>query len=712
MLKFATTLVIALALTDLAPAQTRYALLIGVGKYHPAQLTNLPYAEADVTELASVLVEKAGYKSGNVLLMTHATAANDLALAPESRKIRDKLDALVELCEPRDTLLVAFAGHGVQFAKQKDSYFCPADANLDRRDTLLPLAEVYTRLKSCKAGLKLLLVDACRDDPRAKVNRSPTVSVESVTRPQAQVPPGGVAAFFSCSAGEKAYESPELKHGVFFHFVIEAFRGKAADAAGVVTVPDLEKYVKPQVKTFVLSKFSGSVQRPEMNNQTVDLLPLADARPAAKPTVAPKFATAFADHMVLQRDAPLPVWGTAGPGATVTVRYGPPGSGAQVQTTAGPDGRWRATLPKLAANSMPRSLFAFSGGHSTRLGRVLVGDVWLVAGRNNVEQPLRDVPDGAKVAEKADLPQIRVLIASTAASEASLPWTPVTPTTAGNVSAEAFYFARDLHKALGVPIGVIDVSRGQVGAQSWISREGLRAEPAIKGHSAEASTTYNAAIAPLVPFALRGVVWHHGAGNSRPAEYGTLVQALIRDWRTKWPDVPFVVVQLHGIDAPAPVAELREGQALAARKLPKVGLVVTTDLAVGPKNMVSKEPLGQRLALQARAVAYGEKLVASGPAFKSFNRIGSSGARLLLYFDNAVGGLEVRGDKLLGFEVCGEDKVFHPAEANTPRRNPDRVIVSCDKVPKPIAVRYNWTNRPVGNLFNKDGLPAGPFRTE
>lgn len=709
---------VVLLLAAAAPAQTRYALLIGVGKYHPAQLTNLPYAEADVTELASVLVDKAGYKSGNVMLMTHATAANDLSLAPESKKIREKLDAFVELCEPRDTLLVAFAGHGVQFAKERDSYFCPADANLDRRDTLLPLADVYARLKSCKAGLKLLLVDACRDDPRAKVNRSPTVNLESNTRPQAQVPPGGVAAFFSCSAGEKAFESPDLKHGVFFHFVIEAFRGKAADAAGVVTVPDLEKFVKPQVKTFVLSKFSGSVQRPEMNNQTIDLLPLADSRPPAKPTVPIKFAGLFAEGVVLQRDVPVPVWGTAGPGATVTVRYGPPGSGAQAQTTAGPDGRWRVTLPKLAKSTNGRYLMASSAGQTIRIGRVQVGDVWLVAGQLNVEQPLRDLPDGAKVVETADLPHVRVFsvsktTAAAPAADVAGAWTVVSPTTAGGVSAEAFYFARELYKAIDVPIGIVEASRAQGGAQTWISWDAMRVESSLKGYVADSAGTFNGMIAPLVPFALRGVVWHHGGLSAvRPAEYGPLLQTLIRDWRVKWAaDLPFVVVQLTGLETTVPLSELREAQAVAAVKLPKVGLVVTTDLGTATKGIVKKEPLGQRLALQARAVVYGEKLVASGPTYKSSNRIGN-GSHVLLHFDNAVGGLEVRGDKLLGFEVCGEDKVFHPAEAILPRRNPDRVNVSSDKVPKPVAVRYNWANVPTGNLFNKEGLPAAPFRTD
>ncbi|MFO0810461.1 MAG: caspase family protein [Gemmataceae bacterium] len=719
-----------LALAGSVGAQTKYALLIGVGKYDPAQLTGLPFAEADVTDLAKTLTTTGGYKPEHVVLMTQAGAARDLSLAPESNKIRTKLAALVKLAEPGDTLLVGFAGHGVQFANQPDNYFCPADANLEDRRTLLSLGDVYTALKSSRAGLKLLLVDACRNDPRAVVNRAPTVKLESVSRPQSQVPPGGVAAFFSCSAGEKAFESPDLKHGVFFHYIIEAFQGKAADTTGLVTVPDLEKYVKPKVKTYVFDKFAGAVQRPEMNNQTVELLPLVGVKPAVKPKAPLKLAGVFGDGMVLQRDVEVPVWGTAEPGETVTVRLGGQRS-PQVPAKVGPDGRWLAKLQPQSAAAQPRVLFARCGSEELRCSNVLVGEVWLVAGQANVETPLRDTADGAKVAESATFPQVRVLsVAKTASltpqTDMGGTWVSVAPAVAGHLSAVAFYFARDLHKAMGVPVGIIEASQTDGRAQTWISRPALQAEPALKEYGAlvgprpgrlamTPTGNFNGMIAPLIPFAIRGAVWQHGGSNaSKPSEYGKLLQTLINDWRQQWGKVvfPFLVVQMHSRDlgAPGAVAELREGQAKTAAGMPKVGLVVATDLGES-KVLAKMEPIGQRLALQARAVAYGEKVVATGPTYKSHAPGAQNRARIMVTFDNTGGGLEAHGGKLVGFELCGADKVFHPADATIGPRG-ERILLTSDKVPSPIGVRYNWANVTAGNLFNKEGLPAAPFRTE
>jgi tetratricopeptide (TPR) repeat protein len=254
------------------PAGTRYALLVGVDKY--SQLQRLEFPAADVTGLARVLVESAGYRADRVVLMTQARAAENLRFAPEAKKIRQELQTLLSLCEPPDTMLVALAGHGVQFQGEAENYFCPADANIEDKSTLVPLGEVYRELERCKAGFKLLLVDACRDDPRlgsARAGNGP--KIEDVVRLKRMPPPGGVAAFFSCAEGERAFEHRALKHGVFFHFVIEGLRGKASDQKGQVDLPDLEKYVKREVKAFVYEKY-GVTQRPEIMNKTQDLVPL------------------------------------------------------------------------------------------------------------------------------------------------------------------------------------------------------------------------------------------------------------------------------------------------------------------------------------------------------------------------------------------------------------------------------------------------------
>jgi uncharacterized caspase-like protein len=182
------------------PKGERYALLVGVREYDKSELRPLKYTEDDVTALAAVLKE-AGY--ARVVLMTQAEGANKLRFLPTAENIRVELKGLLEDRRPEDTLVVAFAGHGVQFAGKDEHFFCPADARLSDRNGLISLTEVYKGMKACKAGAKLLLVDACRNDPASDLARDAGVKLASVTRPQEERPPGGVAALFSCSAGAK-----------------------------------------------------------------------------------------------------------------------------------------------------------------------------------------------------------------------------------------------------------------------------------------------------------------------------------------------------------------------------------------------------------------------------------------------------------------------------------------------------------------------------
>jgi formylglycine-generating enzyme required for sulfatase activity len=255
-------------------AGEKYALLVGVRKYDPNELRDLPYSEADVTELAGVL-KAAGYKPDNVVLMTQTAGAEDTRFLPLAASVRKELRLLLQGLEEQDSILVALAGHGVQFRGEAESYFCPAGAKLADRATLIPLGELYQELEGSRAGLKLLLVDACRNDPQSDNSRARAeVNLESISRPQQVPPPGGVVAFFSCSEGQKSFEHSDLKHGVFFHFVIEALKGSAlgADERELV-LPDLEKYVKRRVRDFVRAKY-GILQTPELRGTTRDLVPL------------------------------------------------------------------------------------------------------------------------------------------------------------------------------------------------------------------------------------------------------------------------------------------------------------------------------------------------------------------------------------------------------------------------------------------------------
>ncbi len=252
----------------------KHALIVGVRKYDPTQLQDLNYSEADATGLARVLKAN-GYRDANVVLMTQTVGADNLRFLPFAERIRAELKLLAEGCAEADSILVAFAGQGVQFRGTDDSYFCPADAKLDDRSTLISLGEVYGQLDKCPAGYKLLLVDACRNDPAVKNARSKdVVKLESVTRPQALAPPGGVVALFSCSSGERAVANDDLKHGVFFHYVIEALAGSAAteDTEGV-TLDELALYVKRQVHDYARTKF-GASQQPERVGRERGLVPL------------------------------------------------------------------------------------------------------------------------------------------------------------------------------------------------------------------------------------------------------------------------------------------------------------------------------------------------------------------------------------------------------------------------------------------------------
>ena len=280
---------------DKAPAGQKYALLVGVKSYIPTELKKLNYTENDVTELAAALTA-GGYAADHVRLLTQAAAENNPELLPTGKNIAAALKEFAGQCRPGDSLLVAFAGHGVQYQSSDESYFCPMDAKLADKATLLPFGEVGRQLEQCKASFKLLLVDACRNDPLADTRSVSSLKLESVTRPQEKLRPGGTAILFSCSAGEKAFEDPELKHGVFFHFVIQGLRGDAdLDQDGSVVLPELEVYTKKHVHQYVSDKFQTE-QMPDLVAKTAaGLVPLVSvSRERASLSTFVESANAFA----------------------------------------------------------------------------------------------------------------------------------------------------------------------------------------------------------------------------------------------------------------------------------------------------------------------------------------------------------------------------------------------------------------------------------
>jgi len=470
----------------------------------------------------------------------------------------------------------------------------------------------------------------------------------------------------------------------------------------------------------------------------------------------------FSDHMVLQQAVRVPVWGWADDGEKVTVSF----RGKKVFATAR-NGKWMIKLPNQKAGG-PDTL-TVEGKNKIVVRDVFVGEVWICSGQSNMEWPLSRSFDPEKEIATAVNPNIHLFTAPKLKAEApavdvNAKWELCDPDSARRFSAVAYYFGRDLQKARGVPVGLIHTSWGGSPAEVWIREGVLAANPeyqhdildsytsAYKGYQAELAKweteaesskqegkqparnkpsppwkpteLFNGMIAPLIPYAIKGAIWYQGESNAARAwQYRTLFPDMIRNWRHDWGqgDFAFLAVQLapwdrnkkRSLDAitaspgDSDWAELREAQLLSTKVLPKVGLAVITD--AGDKDDIhptKKEPVGARLALLARNIAYGEKIERSGPLYRSMQL---KGDKIVLNFDHADSGLEARGGRLRGFAVCGEDRKFVWANAEIDN---GRVIVTSPQVQKPAAVRYGWADYPVVNLFNGAGLPASPFRTD
>jgi TPR repeat protein/uncharacterized caspase-like protein len=276
------------------PLGESYALLIGVRQYGENELRPLRFAEADVVQLAQVLRDS-GYRPENVVLLTQARGAENHRFLPLAANIRKELRLLLKNRTRADSVIVAFAGHGVEFRGSGDNFFCPMDAALSDKQTLVSLNEVYKELEQCQAGFRLLLADACRNDPVADHSRRVTADLTSVSRPQTAQPPGGVAALFACSAGELAFEHEDLKHGVFFHYLIKGLQGEAdLDGDRTVSLSELDLYIKKRVPDFVRGKF-GKEQNPNLVGNTRGLVPVVSLVRARKSSAGIQYSLVSTD---------------------------------------------------------------------------------------------------------------------------------------------------------------------------------------------------------------------------------------------------------------------------------------------------------------------------------------------------------------------------------------------------------------------------------
>jgi sialate O-acetylesterase len=439
---------------------------------------------------------------------------------------------------------------------------------------------------------------------------------------------------------------------------------------------------------------------------------LADAAPGAM-----KPHGLFRDHAVLQRGIALPVWGATDSNEKVTVSL------AGQQAAADPkDGRWRVEFNPLSAGG-PHTLTISQGAEKIELKDVLIGEVWLCGGQSNMEWPLH-ATDGAKEAIDASLNEsIRLFTvprrgAPKPETDVGGEWSVCNPQSVPNFSAVGYHFGRELQKAIGVPVGLISSNIGGTTAERWMAREHIDSNPHLRGMSTPqgACDLYNAMIAPLAPFGVAGAIWYQGESNAdRAIQYRKLMPAMIESWRRTigHGDFPFLMVQLAPFmkieEAPmeSAWAELREAQLMSTSTCPNTGIAVITD--VGDEKDIhprKKAPVGARLALAARALAYGEKIEYSGPVVESMAVVDG---KAVLAFTHAAGGLVAKDGEPKGFTIAGEDRKFRNAQARIER---NRVIVWSDEVPHPVAVRYGWSNCPVVNLWNRAGLPASPFRTD
>ena len=482
-----------------------------------------------------------------------------------------------------------------------------------------------------------------------------------------------------------------------------------------------------------------------------------------------KLPAVFSEHMVLQRDKPIPVWGWAGGREEVTVKLGD----VSLTVPAGTDGRWRVELPARPAGG-PVTL-TVSGSSTVTLNDVLVGDVWVCSGQSNMEWTLANSDGGDLAVASAVLPKLRLFQIPKVASPQPQPdvkaaWATCTPEAARGFSAIGYYFGRELLRELDVPIGLINTSWGGTRIEPWTPAVGFEAVPKLaplfervtlaspasalykerlgahivaleawlKGAqeslaqdqvlaprpdfprellplagSGDPSALYHGMVHPIVPFAIRGAIWYQGESNLADAHlYYYKMQALVKGWRAVWQDdsLPFYWVQLAPFTygaSPRALPRLWEAQERAL-DLPHTGMAVINDIGnLKDIHPRNKLDVGRRLSLIALANTYGRQgLVWSSPRLRDFK---AEGKRVRLTFEPVGEGLRARDDKPLAwFELLGRDGRVAKAEAVIEGKN--QVLVSAAELAEPVGVRFAWDQTAVPNLVNSAGLPVGAFR--
>lgn len=441
----------------------------------------------------------------------------------------------------------------------------------------------------------------------------------------------------------------------------------------------------------------------------------------------------FSDNMVLQQQRQDPVWGKAEPGSEVLVSF----KGKTFSTRTGTDGKWMLRLDKYKAGG-PYTMIIKSGDSTLALNNIMIGEVWVCSGQSNMEMPLEGWPNGdgtyrfrikdyQQEIANAQYPGIRLLqlIPDFQEKEQSdfkvegKTWRECSPATIPTFSSTAYFFAREVYRQTGVPIGLIESSVGGTFAEHWSSDASLDKlsdfPSAMRQGGFGAGSLFRGMIAPLIPYGIKGVIWYQGEFNSdRAYQYCSLFPEMIKGWRERWGqgDFPFYYVQLpingedHSLNVKSIWAELREAQSKTL-SLPNTAMAVTIDLPDGDLHPANKQDFGYRLATIALAKEYGRKIEYMAPLYASYQKEGNS---FRLFFTDMKKGLMAKdGASLKGFVIAGADSVFHVAEARIEGKT---IVVKAAGVSNPVAVRYAWGQAPENNLCSKAGVPVSPFRTD
>jgi len=469
-----------------------------------------------------------------------------------------------------------------------------------------------------------------------------------------------------------------------------------------------------------------------------------------------KPAGIFTDGTVLQQGEPIRIWGTADAGEKVTVEF----AKQRASATADADGKWMVTLDPMNVSSIGRKLIFSSASTDnqppTTINNVVVGEVWLAGGQSNMAGHMRSYRAAYQsYIDSADDPLLRFVTIPRLEYEGQNDdrpeWLTTTPENITSFSACAYFFARNLREKLGVPVGIISCSVGATPAEAWMSRETLSSTPSLKqildaydrhvkenysdlddylrkaekaegrlmgpGQFRRPTGLYETMLTQTIPYTLRGVIWYQGENNANAGagfHYRTVFPALIQQWRTEFmnPGMPFLFVQLAPFgpekDITAKWPELRDAQLWTEENIEHCGMAVLADGGdiknIHPR---SKDKAGYRLALLARNMVYGEKdLVCRGPRVEKVIRRDN---RIELEFKNTGSGLMLNPVEKTPFEICGQDGKYVPAEA---KLLDGKMIVSAEGVEEPMHVRYGWRKWFEASLFNKEGLPASPFKTD